>query len=77
MKIEGKIETVSEHGEIIARFPKIPKIGASVFDNKNELIGKVGWIFGPVEDPYVEIKLDIDPKHRLTMMREKIYVEEI
>ncbi len=75
--MEGNIETVSDHGEIIARFPEMPKIGALVFDNKNELIGKVGWIFGPVEDPYVEIKLDIDPKKRLTMIKEKIYVEEI
>lgn len=77
MKIEGKIETVSDQGEIIARFPKIPQIGASVFDNKNELIGEVGWIFGPVADPFVEIKLDIDPKNRLTMMKEEIYVEEM
>jgi len=77
LKIEGKIETISDHGEVIARFPKIPQIGASVFDNKNKLIGEVGWIFGPVEDPFVEIKLDIDPKNRLTMIRERIYVEEI
>jgi len=77
LKIEGKIETISDSREIIARFPKIPQIGASVFDNKNKLIGEVGWIFGPVEDPFVEIKLDIDPKNRLTMIRERIYVEEI
>ncbi len=77
MKIKGKIETVSDNGDLIARFPQIPQIGASVFDNKNKLIGKVGWIFGPVEDPYVEIKPEIDPKNRLTMIRERIYVEEI
>ncbi|MBS3782442.1 MAG: hypothetical protein KGY66_02140 [Candidatus Thermoplasmatota archaeon] len=77
MKIEGKIETISDHEEIIARFLKLPQIGASVFDNKKKFIGEVGWIFGPVENPYVEIKLNIDSKKRLTMMREKIYVEEI
>ncbi len=73
----SRIYRVSDNEDLIARFPKIPQIGASVFDNKNKLIGKVGWIFGPVEDPYVEIKPEIDPKNRLTMMREKIYVGEI
>lgn len=68
---------VWDNGDLIARFPKIPQIGASVFDDKNKLIGKVGWIFGPVEDFYVEIKLDIDSKTRLTLMREKIDVGEI
>jgi len=77
LKIEGEIESISHREKIIARFSKIPGIGANVFDNKNKLIGEVDWIFGPVEDPFVEVKLNVNPRKRLTMMREKIYVEEI
>jgi len=77
LKIEGKIETVSGSEELITRFPETPPIGASVFNNKNKFVGEVKWIFGPVEDPYVEIKLDAELKNKLTMLDERIYVEEI
>jgi len=77
LKIEGEIENISHRGKIIARFSKIPEIGAYVFDNKNKRIGEVCWIFGPVQDPLIEIELDVDPRKRLTMMRKRIYVEEI
>ncbi|MFP4001248.1 MAG: Gar1/Naf1 family protein [Candidatus Natronoplasma sp.] len=77
MKIEGEIESISHREKLIARFSKTPESGARVFDNKSKLIGKVGWIFGPVDDPYVEVKLKDDPKKRLTMMNGKIYAEEI
>lgn len=77
MKIEGEIESISHRDKIVARFSNIPEPGARVFNNKNKLIGEVGWIFGPVDDPFVEVKLNVDPRKRLTMMREKLYVEEI
>lgn len=62
---------------MIARFPFTPEVGSPVVDKKKETIGKVSWIFGPTENPYVEIKLNRDPKKRLSILNEEVYVEEI
>ncbi len=77
MRTEGNIMCVTDQGELIARFPKTPKMGSPVLDKKKKIIGKISWIFGPADDPYVEIKLNKEPKKRLSILNENIYVEEI
>ncbi len=75
--MEGEIKSIRNTRQLIAKFPELPPISAQVFDNKGKKIGIVTWIFGPVKSPLVEIKLDSEMRRMITVMNEKIYVEEI
>lgn len=75
--LEGEIECVTGQGDIIARFARLPKMGAQVMDKRKKHLGEVTWIFGPAEDPYVEIKTNSDPGKRLSILNKDIYAEEI
>ena len=77
MLSEGNIKCVTDQGDVIARFSHTPEEGTPVMDKKKIKIGKVGWIFGPADHPYVEIKLSRVPKKRLSILNDKIYVEEM
>ncbi len=77
MRSEGNIRCITDQGDVIARFPHTPMMGSPVLDKKKNKIGEVSWIFGPVADPYVEIKLENEPKKRLSILNDKIYVEEM
>ncbi len=77
MKVEGDVKSVADQTTLIAKFNTIPEVGSSVLDKKKKEIGEVRWIFGPVDDPYVEVGLESDTKKRLSILNEKIYVEEI
>lgn len=50
----GVIEEMTCDGRIIIRCSNLPDIGDAVFF-KNEKIGSVGRIFGPVDEPYVSV----------------------
>jgi len=74
--IEGKVETLSRRGRIIARFPRPVEIGDNVCDARNKEMGKVSWVFGPVGSPFVEIEPSEEIKRRLVSIRDrKLFVK--
>ncbi|MFO7991885.1 MAG: hypothetical protein R6U61_06300 [Thermoplasmata archaeon] len=75
MRIEGKIKKINDTDEVIARFGKSVPVGSKVVSHRNRKIGKTSWIFGPVDSPYVEIKLDREQKGFFSMIEKKVYIE--
>ncbi len=50
----GVIEEITCDGRYIIRCSNLPDMGDAVFF-RNERIGTVGRIFGPVDEPYVSV----------------------
>lgn len=65
MRRLGKVLHVSKRGSLILRTDKTPPIGpkALVLDKEAKRIGTILDVFGPVNNPYVSIRLydGIDP----------------
>ena len=76
MRTEGYIDSISQNGKIIARFPKMVSLNTPVNDIRNKKIGKIEWIFGPVDEPYFEIEPYNKSQKTLSLIGNKIYVEE-
>jgi len=77
LRYKGEITRVTDEGDMIGRFTHVPEMGTAVLDKRKRTIGKVTWIFGPVERPFVEIKTNNDSRKRVSILNEPIYVEEI
>lgn len=75
--MEGEIVNIRNPTQLLAKFPELPSLGSPVYNNKGKQIGTINWIFGPVDKPIVEVELDSNAKRKMTIMYEKIYVEEI
>lgn len=76
MRTEGYVDSISQEGKIMARFPKMVSLNTSVKDIRNKKIGEIDWIFGPVDKPYFEIDPYNKSKKTLSLIGSKIYVEE-
>ncbi|MFP4051960.1 MAG: H/ACA ribonucleoprotein complex subunit GAR1 [Thermoplasmata archaeon] len=76
MRTEGYIDSISDNGKIIARFPASVNSNTLVKDIRNKTIGKIDWIFGPVDEPYYEIEPLNKSQKTLSLIGNKIYVEE-
>ncbi len=76
MRTEGYIDSISNGGKIIARFPFKVNLNTPVKDIRNKTIGKIDWIFGPVDEPYFEIEPFDKSQKTLSLIGTKIYVEE-
>jgi len=48
---------VSHRGSVILRSEKTPPIGAQVVDKKVQPVGRVLDVFGPVQQPYVSVRI--------------------
>lgn len=57
MKYIGTVITVSPKGELIVRSKTVPELGTHVIDKSRRQLGIVTNIFGPVNNPYISIKL--------------------
>lgn len=77
MKVEGDVKSVVDKTTLITKFQVVPEVGATILDKKKKEIGEVTWIFGPTQDPYIEVNLHSDTKKRLSILNEKLYLEEI
>ena len=75
MRLKGKVVEISNRDNIIARFSREVPVGVEVKDKRNKTIGKVSWIFGPVDDPYFEIQ-PTEKRIRLAIDGDVIYAEE-
>lgn len=49
----GKVVNVTRRGQVVARSPGKPRLGARVTDNRGREVGKVADLIGPVREPYV------------------------
>lgn len=76
MRLKGKIHTISNRGKIVARFPCHVSKESVVFDNRRNELGRVSWVFGPVDEPYVEVTPKAKLKRPLTMIGRSVFVEE-
>lgn len=54
---------------------KLPKLNSAVLNKEIKQIGKISGIIGPVEHPYIYVKLskDIDPKQKIHV-NDRVYV---
>ncbi len=57
MKFLGNSLHIANSGKLIARSDKTPSAGGIVFDSNKNKIGKVNYVFGPTDKPYVSIRL--------------------
>jgi RNA-binding protein len=55
VEVLGIVEDVTHEGMIIVRGDVTPEYGNIVYDSKQNKIGSVKRIFGPVERPYVSV----------------------
>ena len=76
MRIDGKVITVDRRDDIVARFSRPINPGSEIFNKRRQKIGEVSWIFGPVDDPYYEIKINKPRFKRLSISKEELYAEE-
>lgn len=51
----GTVDEVTPDGRLIIRCEDLPGMGDVVFDTRQNKIGTVGRIFGPVSEPYVSV----------------------
>jgi RNA-binding protein len=70
---------LSSHRGLIVRANKaledIPELNSKVFNKRMELIGRIFDIFGPVDQPYISIKMsgDFGGMRLLDLKGEAIY----
>jgi RNA-binding protein len=61
MDFLGTANKTTDNGElVVVGVSDIPDIGDPVYDSKNNKVGSVKRIFGPVDAPFIIVKVD-DP----------------
>ncbi len=55
MDFLGRVEEITCDGRLIVQCDNLPEIGDSVFDNRQNRLGVVNKVFGPVDGPYVSV----------------------
>jgi rRNA processing protein Gar1 len=68
----GKVSTIAYNGNLIIRADFAPRVSSKVLNAKNEVLGHVARIFGPIDKPYVSVKPSKKPG--LNMMNEEVYI---
>lgn len=61
MDFLGKAKEITTDGRIIVQCSKTPEIGDIVFDSRENKIGVVKRVFGPVSSPYASIEPRLAP----------------
>ena len=61
----GKVLSVTPSENLVVKIDKPPKMGASVIDEKLNVIGRVFDIIGPVSSPYAVIKPSVKNPEKL------------
>lgn len=76
MKFLGNSLHIANSGKLIARSDKTPSDGGIVFDSKKNKIGKVNYVFGPTNKPYISIRLfnSVDTNKIKKNYGEKLFV---
>lgn len=72
MRHAGKILRKINDKLILARSDKAPKINEKVYDPDGNILGSVYEVFGPVEKPYILIKV-LESGKTVQYKRETVY----
>lgn len=74
--ISGRVTTIDNRGNLIARSNKAPREGDRVLDRRRKQIGKVISVIGPVDTPYMVIKPwikgDEDP---MSLINQEVFID--
>jgi len=62
----GKALNVTPSQNVVVKIDKTPQIGATVIDEKLNVVGKVFDIIGPVSAPYAVVKPAVKEPAKLT-----------
>jgi len=54
----GQVLHLLPTGRLIVRGETAPRVGTTVYDRRMRPIGRVDDVFGPVDRPFVSIRLD-------------------
>ncbi len=57
-KFLGKTLHLLPSGRLIAKVEKAPAVGSTVYDRMLKPVGRVEDVFGPVDAPFVQIRMD-------------------
>ena len=57
MEFLGIVKEITNDGRLVVQCSDVPEIGEFVFDKKENKIGVIRRVFGPVSGPYASIEM--------------------
>jgi rRNA processing protein Gar1 len=69
----GKIENITDDGNFLVKAGSAPRPGTRVFNGRNQPLGRVSTIIGPVRAPYLVVK-PRDVKTALSQVGKEAYM---
>jgi rRNA processing protein Gar1 len=72
----GQVRGLGYNGRLIVKGNFTPKLELEVMDNTKRIIGRIARVFGPVESPYISIKLPKNHRPSLDIVGKEVYVGE-
>ena len=73
MKQIGRIENISNNSFAVVKTSSVLNIGTKVFDKKNNAIGVVRETIGPVNEPYLIIRITNYKVSQTDLIDKEIY----
>jgi len=52
----GKIKNITNDGNLLVEAITAPRNGTEVYSERNQLLGRIGSVIGPVEAPYLIVR---------------------
>ena len=75
MLIQGKVVNVINRDVMVARFSQgIPR-GTKIVDNRKQQLGTALSLMGPLDNPFVEIRVKGNQLNPISMMEKSVYAE--
>ena len=76
MKKIGIVRDINHRGELLLKGGGPGKPGTPVFDSRKNRVGKVVRTFGPVDSPYLLVKIgNVPEKDRMEFLNAELYTE--
>ncbi len=72
----GEVENITSEGQFILRTDSKVKVGSTVTDRSQRIVGRITRVFGPVKRPYVSVAPKNKKNAGLAMMGKKLYLNE-
>lgn len=72
----GQVRGLGYNGRLIVKGNFVPRLELEVLDKTKKKIGIIARVFGPVESPYISIKLPKNHRPSLDIVGKEVYVVE-
>ncbi|UCE37058.1 MAG: H/ACA RNA-protein complex protein Gar1 [Thermoplasmata archaeon] len=72
----GLIKGLGYDGNLLVLGKLTPKLNSKVVDNSKKIVGTVTRVFGPVDSPYISIKVPKNQKPTLDIVGKVVYLRE-